>query len=80
MEHLRARRGLYALIAVAGGGIALGGAWWGFAAVLPLLWFLPCAAMLAMCIKGHGTTGTIASPDSASNVTASPTAGDSSRS
>lgn len=67
--RLSGRRGLYALAFVlVAAGLALGGAWWGFAAVLPLLYVLPCAAMLAMCMKGHGGSGqsTDAKPDSTS--------------
>jgi hypothetical protein len=30
-------------------------AWFGTAAILPLLYVLPCAAMMAMCMAGHGT-------------------------
>jgi hypothetical protein len=55
--YVQGRRGLYALLAVTGIGLALGGAWWGFVAILPLLYFLSCAAMLAMCMKGRGGSG-----------------------
>ena len=30
--------------------------WLGTTAVLPLLYVLPCAAMMAMCMKGHGSS------------------------
>lgn len=57
-RYLQGRRGLYALaLVVAATGLAFGGAWWGFAAILPLLYALPCAAMMAMCMKGHGGSG-----------------------
>ncbi len=54
-RHLAGRRSLYALaVVLLVPGLAFGGAWWGFAAILPLLYVLPCAAMIAMCMKGHG--------------------------
>jgi len=31
--------------------------WFGFAAVLPLLYLFPCLAMMAMCMKGMKSTG-----------------------
>lgn len=34
-----------------------GSIWFGFAAMLPLLYVLPCLAMLAMCMKGMKSTG-----------------------
>lgn len=37
--------------------LAAGWAWFGTTAILPLLYVLPCAAMLAMCMKGHGGSG-----------------------
>ena len=44
-------------LAVAGVALAIaaavfGSIWFGFAAVLPLFYVLPCLAMLAMCMKG----------------------------
>lgn len=41
-----------ALIAAAA--VAFGSAVLGFAAILPLLFLLPCLVMAAMCMKGHG--------------------------
>ncbi|HLZ66540.1 MAG TPA: DUF2933 domain-containing protein [Aliidongia sp.] len=32
-------------------------AWFGAAAVLPLLYVLPCAAMMLFCMRGHGGSG-----------------------
>ncbi|WP_149536691.1 hypothetical protein [Siccirubricoccus phaeus] len=52
---LRGRSGLLVLAAaLAATGLLAGWAWLGAAAVLPLLYTLPCAAMMAMCMKGHG--------------------------
>ena len=46
------------LVALAVSAIALAAAWWWFGAeaVRPLLYLLPCAAMMAVCMKGHGTS------------------------
>jgi hypothetical protein len=49
----RHRLWMLALVA-AGMGLAGGGAWFGTAALLPLLYTLPCAAMMAMCMRGQG--------------------------
>jgi hypothetical protein len=55
LAYLRGRRGLL-LVAAALGivGILVGWTLFGTAAVLPLLRILPCAAMMAMCMRGHG--------------------------
>jgi hypothetical protein len=55
---LRGRRRLLLGALVAGLGIFAGWLWLGAAAVLPLLYSLPCAAMMLMCMKGHGTSTT----------------------
>jgi hypothetical protein len=52
---LRGGRGLFFGALVAGLGIFAGWMWLGAAAVLPLLYSMPCAAMMLMCMKGHGT-------------------------
>ena len=73
------RRDRYALaLTLAAAGLFLGGAWWGFAAVLPLLYVLPCAAMMAMCMKGHGGSGqkSDAKSDPASNLVGRPATGE----
>ena len=44
-----------AVLAVAG--LALGSSLLGFAAMLPLLYVLPCLVMLGMCMKGNGKGG-----------------------
>lgn len=52
---LRGRSGLLVLaVALVVLGLLAGWTWLGTAAVLPLLYILPCAAMMAMCMKGHG--------------------------
>lgn len=48
---------ILAAVAVAIGGFALGWSWLGFAAVAPLLYLLPCMAMMAFCMKGMGRHG-----------------------
>ena len=55
LAYLRGRWGLL-LAAAAFGiiGILAGWTWLGSAAVLPLLYTLPCAAMMAVCMRGHG--------------------------
>ena len=77
-RHLRERRSMYAILLVAGLGLALGGAWWGFAAILPFVYVLPCAAMMAMCMRGHGASGQAsgANPDTASSLTGASAIGD----
>ena len=50
---LRGRRiAVLAAVALAVAAFAFGSAWFGFAAILPLLYLLPCAAMLYFCQKG----------------------------
>ena len=45
---------------------ALATAWWWFgtAAVLPFLFVLPCAAMMVMCMRGHGSKSDVATTQS----------------
>jgi hypothetical protein len=58
LAYLRRRRRLL-LVVAALGIIAFfaGWRWFGAAAMLPLLYTLPCAAMMAMCMRGHGAPG-----------------------
>jgi len=75
-RYLEGRRGHYALaLMLAAVGLVFSGAWWGFAAILPLLYVLPCAAMMAMCMKGHGGSGqnSDAKLGSSSNLLGGPT-------
>lgn len=56
------RRTLWIIAGVAVAGLtvlALGANWIAFATLVPLLYVLPCAAMMVMCMKGmnHGQTG-----------------------
>jgi hypothetical protein len=53
---LRGHRGLILGALVAGLGIFAGWLWLGAAALLPVLYSLPCAVMMLMCMKGHGTS------------------------
>ncbi|MCP2017743.1 MAG: hypothetical protein ABJF09_03440 [Qipengyuania citrea] len=46
-----------ASVVLALGAAILGSMWFGFAAVLPLLYLFPCLAMMAMCMKGMKSTG-----------------------
>src|SRR6267154_1473942 len=56
--YLRGREGvMLAMILVGAIGFFAGWQWFGSAAVLPLLYTLPCAVMMAMCMRGHGGTG-----------------------
>ncbi|WP_225769703.1 DUF2933 domain-containing protein [Inquilinus sp. Marseille-Q2685] len=48
---------ILAAVAVTIGGFALGWGWLGFAAMAPLLYLLPCMAMMAFCMKGMGRHG-----------------------
>jgi hypothetical protein len=57
-SYLRGRRGLL----LATGALAIiaffaGWRWFGTVAILPLLYILPCAAMMAMCMRGQGASG-----------------------
>jgi hypothetical protein len=55
LSWLKSGRGLLVLAAAAGiAALASGGYWFGFAAIAPLLFLLPCAVMMAHCMKGMG--------------------------
>jgi len=69
------RRGLLVLAAgLAVTGLLAGWNWLGTAAILPLLYTLPCAAMMAMCMKGHGGSDGNASakPNATANTNDNP--------
>jgi len=53
---LRRGRGMLVLVTAVAGIVALASGWYwlGFAAIAPLLFLLPCAAMMAFCMKGTG--------------------------
>jgi len=60
---LRGRSLLTLTLILAALGVTAGWAWSGSAAMLPLL-VVPCAAMMAMCMKGHGSSNSSAAkPD-----------------
>jgi hypothetical protein len=71
--YLNGRKGMLLLAAALGIiGLLAGWTWFGAGAVLPLLYVLPCAAMMAMCMKGHGGAGnTQGKPDVSSGTEAS---------
>jgi len=53
--YLKGYKGLLILAAGLGiTGLLTGWMWLGAAAVLPLLYTLPCVVMMAMCMRGHG--------------------------
>jgi hypothetical protein len=54
---LSSRRGMFVITAIAGiAALASGWYWLGFAAIAPLLFLLPCAVMMAFCMKGMGNS------------------------
>src|SRR5882757_817603 len=56
--HLQGRRSLLILATLLGaGGVFAAWQWFGATAILPLLYTLPCAAMMMMCMRGHGGAG-----------------------
>ena len=55
---LRSRRRLLMALTVSVMALAAAWLWFGVEAVRPLLYVLPCAAMMAVCMKGHGTDTT----------------------
>ena len=55
---LRSRNGVLIVAAVLGAvGLLTAWRWFGTTAVLPLLYILPCAAMMLLCMRGHGNAG-----------------------
>ena len=54
---LRSHTRLLVTLTVSAIALAAAGLWFGAGAVRPLLYVLPCAAMMAVCMKGHGTSG-----------------------
>jgi cystathionine beta-lyase family protein involved in aluminum resistance len=58
-SFLSGRRKWFVIAAalIAAAAVAFGSALLGFAAVLPLLFLLPCLVMAAMCVRGHGKGG-----------------------
>jgi hypothetical protein len=68
---------MYVIFLVAALGLAAAGVGWGIAAILPFLYVLPCAAMMAMCMKGQDGSGqgSTAKPEPASNAAGNADAG-----
>ncbi len=54
---LRSRTRLLVALTVSAIALAVAWLWFGAEAVRPLLYVLPCAAMMAVCMKGHGPSG-----------------------
>lgn len=55
LGSLRGRIGVLTVAIALGTAVLLTAwAWFGTAAVLPLLYTLPCAAMMLLCMRGHG--------------------------
>jgi hypothetical protein len=55
--YLRGRNGLVIAVAALGTiGLFAGWQWFGAASMLPLLYAVPCAVMMMMCMRGHGGT------------------------
>ena len=53
---LRSRTRLLAALSVSALALTAAWLWFGAEAVRPLLYLLPCAAMMTVCMKGHGTS------------------------
>jgi hypothetical protein len=64
---LRRRPRLPVVLTVSAITLAAAWLWFGAEAVRPLLYVLPCAAMMAVCMKGHGTSGN-APPDTGTST------------
>jgi hypothetical protein len=64
---LRSRTRLLVTLTVSAIALAAAWLWFGAEAVRPLLYVLPCAAMMAVCMKGHGTSGN-APPDTGTST------------
>lgn len=68
LGSLRRRIGVLAVAVALGTAVLLTAwAWFGTAAVLPLLYTLPCAAMMLLCMRGHGGSGDTPTNPSDSN-------------
>jgi hypothetical protein len=55
--YLRRDRGLLLAAALATIGLLAGWRWLGAAALLPLLYVLPCAVVMVICMRGHRGSG-----------------------
>jgi hypothetical protein len=57
LASLRSRKGLLLAAAVGAIGLFTAWRWFGTAAVLPLLYVVPCLVMMLVCMRGHGGSG-----------------------
>jgi hypothetical protein len=64
--HRRAR--LVAMLSVAAIALTTAWLWFGAEAVRPLLYVLPCAAMMAVCMRGHGASSSAVPGDTPPNA------------
>jgi len=71
--YLRGRTGLLlAVVALGATGVFAGWQWFGAAAMLPLLYTLPCAVMMVMCMRGNSGTGNAPTDSNSSSTESGP--------
>jgi hypothetical protein len=71
--YLRGRTGLLlAVLALGATGVFAGWQLFGAATMLPLLYTLPCAAMMMMCMRGHGGPGNTPTNSNSSSTESGP--------
>jgi hypothetical protein len=58
LGSMRSRAGVLIVAILLGtAGLVTAWTWFGTTAVLPLLYILPCAVMMLLCMRGHGGAG-----------------------